>query len=287
MSETKSLLSPILSTTARVATYLVLVVALYFFCRPAVEILGLPAPLNRFNFAITGLLAGLGANWICMRLFEGAGLPQIGLTWSGRNLGIGLAAGVSSALLVTVAPVMVGAAEFKSIPGPSPAPYLVLGFAAVFLAAAASEEIQFRGFLLQVLMRTTGLIPAAILTSLLFTSGHALNPHASQLGMVNTFLAGFALACAFRASGDLWFPLGIHFGWNVWLAITGADVSGFAARMTNIEMVWKAGPLWSGGEYGPEGGILTTGAFGLWLLWAWKAPIKRQLPWMLKPSISE
>jgi hypothetical protein len=74
------------------------------------------------------------------------------------------------------------------------------------------------------------------------------------------------------------------------LTICGADVSGFTNRLTNYEMVWKAGPLWSGGGYGPEGGLLTTLAFSLWAIWAWKGPIYRRTPWMLTarpPAVPE
>jgi hypothetical protein len=41
-------------------------------------------------------------------------------------------------------------------------------------------------------------------------------------------------------------------------------------------MQWKAGALWSGGEYGPEASVLTSVV--LLLLWAflWKAPVRPQ-----------
>jgi len=40
--------------------------------------------------------------------------------------------------------------------------------------------------------------------------------------------------------------------------------------------VWKAGGMWSGGDYGPEAGLLTTLVLFALFLYIWKAPIRRQ-----------
>jgi len=45
-------------------------------------------------------------------------------------------------------------------------------------------------------------------------------------------------------------------------------VSGFTMGLTGLAVRWKAGPLWSGGEYGIEGGLPGAAAalaLGLWL----------------------
>lgn len=283
MPDTDNRFQRVLLGLGKAVTYIFIAFLLLLAFSRVVLLVPLPDSVKGFNFAIASLLAALCANWICMKWFEGTQLINIGLRWSGRNLAVGLAAGVSSALLVTAAPVLVGLAAFQRAPVTrvNAADSVILF--CLFFVAAANEELQVRGYLLQVMMRPMGLIPPAILTGLLFASGHLSNPNASKLGMVNTFLAGFALACAFRASGDLWFPIGLHYGWNLLLAITGANVSGFTTRLTSYDLVWKAGPLWSGGEYGPEGGVLTTVAFSLWLLWCWKAPLQRRVAWMLAP----
>ena len=41
-------------------------------------------------------------------------------------------------------------------------------------------------------------------------------------------------------------------------------------------MVWTAGALWSGGEYGPEASVLTTAVLIALGVFLWKAPIRRQ-----------
>jgi hypothetical protein len=41
-------------------------------------------------------------------------------------------------------------------------------------------------------------------------------------------------------------------------------------------MVWAAGEIWSGGEYGPEASVLTTGVLLAAAVYVWKSPIRRQ-----------
>ena len=53
-------------------------------------------------------------------------------------------------------------------------------------------------------------------------------------------------------------PSPTNFGWNFALPLFGANLSGFTMGVTGHALEWKVGSLWSGGDYGPEGGLLTT-----------------------------
>src|SRR6185437_9434446 len=53
-------------------------------------------------------------------------------------------------------------------------------------------------------------------------------------------------------------PVGVHYGWNLVLPLFGSNLSGLTIEITRYGYKWDLGPLWSGGSYGPEGGILTT-----------------------------
>jgi hypothetical protein len=65
----------------------------------------------------------------------------------------------------------------------------------------------------------------------------------------------------------LWLPIGMHFGWNVAMPFLGENLSGFTMGMTGYELHWRTDVLWSGGAYGLEGGLLTTGVVaGLFVL---------------------
>ena len=124
--------------------------------------------------------------------------------------------------------------------------------------SAANEELVFRGYPLQVLMAGIGAWPAMILLSGLFGLLHHLNPGATWLGTTNTFLAGMLLSVAYLRTRSLWFPFGIHIGWNVVIG----PVSGYAVSGIQVSSIWTtemSGADWfTGGGYGPEGGALGT-----------------------------
>lgn len=129
----------------------------------------------------------------------------------------------------------------------------------ILTVSAANEEILFRGYPLQLLMVAIGRWPAAVAMSVLFGLGHHLNPNATWLGTLNTFLAGMLLCVAYLRTRSLWFPYGIHIGWN--LAI--GPIFGFAVSGITMPSLWisrAGGSDWvTGGPYGPEGGLLGTG----------------------------
>jgi membrane protease YdiL (CAAX protease family) len=131
----------------------------------------------------------------------------------------------------------------------------------VLLLAAANEEMIFRGFPLQVLIEGFGKWPAVLFLSVLFGMLHLSNPNSSFLGIANTILAGILLSLAYVRTRSLWFPYGIHAGWNVGLGF----ILGFPLSGVDLASVWTTGIAGRdtilGGEYGPEGGLLATFIF--------------------------
>lgn len=129
----------------------------------------------------------------------------------------------------------------------------------ILTVSAANEELLFRGYPLQTLMVAIGPWPAMVAMSSLFGLGHYFNPDATWIGTLNTFLAGILLCLAYVRTRSLWFPYGIHIGWN--LAI--GPVFGFPVSGITMRSVWVSegqGADWlMGGAYGPEGGFLGTG----------------------------
>jgi len=282
LSSLQSRLFPILLAIGKLATF---VIGFLAASAVLVSILEIVPPGNlpfRFAANLAPAVAAIFSNWLCMRLFEHQPLREIGLNWSDRNLLLGIAGGALFAAFVVVGPVLGGVAEFQQRDEPSLSTGSAAGMIAFLAAAAAGEELQLRGYLLQALMRAVGVAPAIILTSGLFGVLHLGNPAASWASAFNTILAGAALAVAFWRSGSLWFPIGIHFGWNLVLPLAGAPLSGLIIPLTGYELIWRVGPVWSGGAYGPEGGVLTTVAFALWFLWIFKAPLHRFTPYFLR-----
>jgi hypothetical protein len=95
--------------------------------------------------------------------------------------------------------------------------------------------------------------------SVIFGLMHSGSLNVSFLGIVNTIAWGILLGYAVWRTGALWLPIGLHFGWNLALPLLGSNLSGFTMGVTGYALEWKAGVLWSGGGYGVEGSLLTTG----------------------------
>ncbi len=149
---------------------------------------------------------------------------------------------------------------------------------AVLALGSAGEELLFRGYGFQQLIRVTGPWIAVFGTSLIFGLMHGSNPDASGPGIANTALFGALFGLALVRLRSWWVPFGMHFGWNATLATIGATVSGLRIQMTGIALVPHGPPLWTGGDYGPEGSLLTSFAVIAAGCILWKLPVSRQDP---------
>lgn len=237
------------------------------------------------GMGVAALGGALFATWLCLRIYEQRTLSAVGL-WlnraAARNLGYGILGGAGAAALVLAPPLAVGAAHLAPLPTPPSAgtlPFVMFGLA----AASAAEELQFRGYPLQILMAAVGPFAAIVPLGILFALLHAFNPDAVWLGIVNTAGFGILFGYAFFRSRDLWLPIGLHFGWNFTLPLFGVNVSGLKMVVTDHQMVWTAGVWWSGGEYGPEASVLTSVALIILFVAAAKVPVRRQPSPLIDP----
>ena len=213
------------------------------------------------NVAIQ-LLAGVAATLFMARFVDHQPLSTYGISlhkgWL-RDFAVGMVIAAGMLLVMVAACVVLGNIEmfWNGLSMLS----ALLALTAILLGAAAFEEIVFRGYPLQALMKGIGAWPAAILMSILFGIVHAGNPNASRLGIINTILAGGVLSAAYLKTRSLWFPYGIHLAWNAGLGL----VLGFSLSGLNIASLWttnvKGQEILTGGGYGPEGGIVGTIAF--------------------------
>ncbi|HEY1759808.1 MAG TPA: CPBP family intramembrane glutamic endopeptidase [Bryobacteraceae bacterium] len=205
--------------------------------------------------------AGVLANAIPVRIFERARLADFGLGWTreaGRNLLGGLACGLGAAAAVVVALLVLGWARFEAAPADSAAGAVLAS--ALLLFGAAGEEMMFHGYAFQLLVRYLGAFATILPVGIAFGLAHMGNQSSSMLGIVNTVLWGALLGYACYRTGTLWMPIGMHFGWNVMLPLAGANLSGFTIRIMGYALTSTAGGFRSGGDYGPEGSVLTTAA---------------------------
>jgi membrane protease YdiL (CAAX protease family) len=232
------------------------------------------------------LLAAGVASAIAMAIFESRPLLETGLGWQKgwlRNLLTGMVLAAGSACAVVLTAVVSGMASFRIIPNADISFGAALFTPLLLFCGAAGEEIAFRGFMLQYLVRGYGawlIVPGM---GILFGLLHADNPGATPLGVANTVGFGILFGVALLRTHDLWLPIGLHFGWNVALPFLGVELSGLTIRVTGYELSWKAGALWSGGKYGPEASILTTGVLLLLSVAVWRIPMARGWAYLLEP----
>jgi len=140
----------------------------------------------------------------------------------------------------------------------SPLTALIHDFS-TFIAVPLIEEFIFRCALLGGLLLLVSRASIAILISALIFGGlHALNPNASVLSVLTTSIGGLAYGLAFLISERIWFPLGLHFGWNYFQArVFGFSISGGFHGPAPLVLQHDNGPtLLTGGPYGPEGGLV-------------------------------
>jgi len=243
---------------------------LFFF------VLGFAGVLAGVTFTV--LLAAVVTNWLTLRIYENRHILDLGLRWnrsSTDNLAFGLLGGIACACVVLGSALAVGAAHFTTTSEQLSAG--TIPFVLVLLAAgAAGEELLFRGYGFQILLATLGPYSTILPVGAIFALLHSGNPNATVIGILNTAGFGVVFGYAFLRSRDLWLPIGLHFGWNCTLPLFGVNLSGLRIGITGHEMVWTAGRLWSGGEYGPEGSVLTSGVLVLLFVYLWKAPLRRQ-----------
>lgn len=267
----------LLAVVLRVGVYALIAALGYYFVFPIIiALLGAPvlviSTLGTFGAAAV-------ANALALRIYERGNLSDIGLGWttaSRRNLSLGLLGGVGAALIVIVLPLALRAADIEKVPNERMAWPSLLFVSILLLFGAVGEEMLFRGYGFQILVRGIGAFATILPVAVLFGLAHSQNLNFGPLALLNTILWGVVLGFAYVRSGDLWLPIGLHFGWNWSLPMLGVNLSGFTMDVTGYAMHWKVGPTVSGGAYGPEGGLLTTAvAVGLFF-YLIKAPIQHQ-----------
>ena len=126
------------------------------------------------------------------------------------------------------------------------------------LFAATLEETLIRGFLFRILQMVGSTWVALVLSSAFFGAAHGFNPGATVTSSVAIALeAGVLLAAAYIVTGSLWFPMGLHAGWNFSEgSLYGLAVSGFTPKNA-LTLGTLTGPaVLTGGAFGPEASIV-------------------------------
>jgi hypothetical protein len=261
-------INPKLLYTLRVAAYFVLLAAINFAAFDGVPYLASLIVSSSadsafvFLLAVIGYLLGtLGLTWGFCRLDRDS-LVDLGLhrpSWLARTLW-GWALGATLVLLVFTVFWMAG---WVAVERMSP-PLLTLAASVLaWILISFVEELTFRGYILQYLVKGWGMPIAVLASSILFGLVHSLNPEANALGIFNIVFAGGFFAAGYLVTRSLWFASGLHMGWNLTLIhLLGFAGSGYT-EPSLLQSTVDGPVLLTGGAFGPEGGLVGLGA---WLL---------------------
>jgi uncharacterized protein len=213
------------------------------------------------------------ACWLASRFLDHRPFRDFGFHFSRgwwRDFAFGLALGAGLMLGIFLVEAAVG---WIRITGVLPAPprggslavLLVVG-AAGYILVAIYEELFARGYLLRNLAEGLrwrlisprgALLVAYLLSSLVFGSLHQGNSNATPLTTPMLALAGLFLGLGYILTGELALSIGLHITLNFFQGyVFGFPVSG-AAHSASLIAMQQGGPVaWTGGAWGPEGGIL-------------------------------
>ncbi len=126
----------------------------------------------------------------------------------------------------------------------------------IFVLVGWEEELLSRGYHLQNLAAGINLTWGVILSSLIFALMHLGNPNVSVMAVLGLIAAGFFLAFGYLRTRQLWLPIGLHIGWNFFEGtVFGFQVSGLDIYRL-IEQTVQGPQIFTGGEFGPEAGLI-------------------------------
>jgi uncharacterized protein len=140
------------------------------------------------------------------------------------------------------------------------------------LMVAIGEETLVRGFVFRIVEIAGGTWIGVLVSSALFGLAHAFNPGATITSSIAIALeAGVLLAAGYIVTGRLWFPIGLHMGWNFTEgSLFGMSVSGFHTTAGLFAGTLQGLVILTGGTFGPEASIFAVGAclaVAVLLLW--------------------
>jgi membrane protease YdiL (CAAX protease family) len=239
-------------------------------------------------------------SWLCLRFLEGMKLSALGFAlYTGwfRDLVKGCVMAALMMTSVTLLQVLGGATRLRFNPiwrgergvdltGLRVVVAEIIIALVLLILAGALEELWYRGYAFQTLLRGAPAVIPILLFSLFFGLAHLKNPNRTFFSTANTVLAGIWLSIAYLRTRGLWFPTALHFTWN-WMmgAVFGIPVSGLHIPEHSILISTNVGPVWlTGGNYGSEGGVAATITLIIAIVVIWRARWLRVSPEMSEMS---
>lgn len=212
------------------------------------------------------LSAVFAAILVSVMFVDDAPWSSVGLerrSWRWQAIGGGVALGAAAITATALVLVATGVLHFESAslsaePTWSSATWSASTLRMMFVLAPAAlwEELVFRGYLWTVAEQAGGARLALWSTSLAFGAMHITNPGAGVRTTALVILAGVCLGTVRQQTHSVPAAWGAHLAWNAVMAVVlHAPVSGLAFGAPGHRAVVSGPDWWTGGAWGPEGGV--------------------------------
>ncbi len=220
-----------------------------------------------FNLLTAAAMLGLYA--VFVHWFEGLWPKDLPLGKACPHTAAGM--GIGLGYFVVVVGIMMAAGCYRAVGFGAGAREILDAFF-MFLVVGVGEEMVFRGVLFRWIDEKWGFVPALVVSALVFGLVHITNDNATWWSSLAIAIeAGLLLGTAYKWSGTLWLPIGIHWSWNFSQGnVFGFEVSGNEAGPSLIHAQVE-GPEWiTGGAFGAEASVVAVVVGVLasaWFIW--------------------
>ena len=208
--------------------------------------------LQAFLYVLTsaGLLALYGLWWKWTEKQKAKDIPMRRLT---GDTALGFGVGILFFILVTGCIALLGGYRVSSVNWNWK--YLIQNLF-MFLTVAVGEEVLFRGIIFRMIDDRGGTVVGLVASALIFGFVHITKSNATVWSSLAIAIeAGLLLAAAYKWSGTLWVPIGIHWAWNYFQGpIFGFAVSGNGTPSL-VNPVIQGSDWLTGGTFGAEASI--------------------------------
>ncbi|PUV22176.1 MULTISPECIES: CPBP family intramembrane glutamic endopeptidase [Sphingobacterium] len=134
----------------------------------------------------------------------------------------------------------------------------------ICICSAFFEEIIFRYYLIKGLGKSFSRKKSIVISSLLFAICHLANSNFTAIAFFSHFLGGIIYAYAYMQTKYIYYPIGLHFGWNYAQWLFSLPMSG-TIKEGWFNLTFPTVNYWFGGAYGIEGGLASLIVRGLLL----------------------
>ncbi len=209
---------------------------------------------------VAGAVAIVVTTWIVVKLVDKRPFLTAGLRPKHvlRDLSLGLVLGGASLGLSIGILVAAGWASLQGQPVSSVSALSIARVSVLF--NVLTQQLLVFGYVLQTIHAEAGLPIAVAVPALLFSAIHAAAFGGAWIPPINVLGAGLVFSLAYAITGNLWLPIGIHFGWNMLLGpVLGLTVSGTGSLGLGWTTFEITGPAqFTGGPFGIEGRLIVT-----------------------------